>query len=109
MDWNSILTTLVYPLAFIFISTLITVVVVPWLKKQATKTNNEMLKQGAGMAVAFAEELAHNLKKKGETISSDEKQNVAATKLTEFAKKNKVPVSDEEVSLLIKSVLGEKR
>lgn len=110
MEWNTILTQIVYPLVFIVLAALATKVLIPWLQKLAKKTDNDLLKQGAFIAVTAVQEAADFAKKKGEDgWSSDTKQEKAEKDLTEFAKNNKLKPSPEDITKMIKSVLGEKR
>ena len=110
MEWNNILTTIVYPAVGLVISALLIRYVIPWLKKQAKKTTNDLLKQGALIAVCAVQEAANFAKKKGGAEwSSETKQEKAERDLTEFAKNNKVKTTPADVTKLIKAVLGEKR
>ena len=110
MEFGDVLTTIVYPLVFTILSAILLKVVVPWINKQAAKTENELLKQGALIAITAVEETASFAKKKGEEKWTPEKKQATAEQdLTDFAKNRGIAVSPEDVTRLVKSVLGEKK
>lgn len=78
-----------------------------WLRAQAAKLNNELLRSAALDAVTAMENAAESAAKKGAAVPSGEtKYNGAAVALTAFAKDKSIPVTDAEIRTLIEGAVG---
>lgn len=78
-----------------------------WLRAQATKINNDLLRAAAIDAVTAMENAAESAAKKGAAVPSGEtKYDGAAAALTSFAKDKSIPVTDSEIKSLIEGAVG---
>ena len=112
MDFQTILNSYIMPVGGLILMGLISwglKELQAWLKEQKAKTKSERKKMVFSLAIGAAEEVGHQIEKKGDKMKQDEKETVFRNKLTEFAKSEEVAISEGEIDTMLKGVLGEIR
>jgi hypothetical protein len=113
MDWNAILSQVIYPALYGLLLILLSVVLkvlVTWLKAQAAKTSNELLRQIALSAASEIEQRATTAAKLGEDKWGNEKKKLEATDLAlKSVKSAGLKVDEVAIDRMIESVLGESK
>lgn len=113
MDFQLILNQYVLPSAGILLMAIVSWGVkelVAWLKEKKAAATTERKKTLFGLAISAVEEVNHNIEKSGGAkMPSQEKEAVFLTKLTELAKNEKMTITESDIDVMLKAVLGETR
>jgi hypothetical protein len=113
MNWSELLNQAVYPALYGLILILLSIglkLLATWLKLQAAKTSNEVLRQIVLSAASEIEQKAVTAEKVGETKwSSERKKSATIGAAAEAAANAGLKVDSQTIDHLIESVLGESK